>query len=141
PVIYVPDASRSVSVAQSLLTPEQRDNYLNDIATDYERIRQQHATRKTVPLLTLADARNNKAVLPFDGDAAPVAPKFIGRREFKNVDLALIAQYIDWGPLFQTWDLAGPYPAILKDPVVGESATRVFEDAQALLKKIIEGRW
>ena len=68
-------------------------------------------------------------------------PKFIGRRVLENIDLATIAQYIDWGPFFQTWDLAGAYPAILKDPVVGETATKLFADGQALLKKIIEGRW
>ncbi|MDB5764608.1 MAG: 5-methyltetrahydrofolate--homocysteine methyltransferase, partial [Herminiimonas sp.] len=141
PVVYVPDASRSVSVAQSLLTPEQRDQYIADIATDYERIRVQHANRKAVPLLSLADARKNKARLEFTGKSAPVKPKFIGRRVFKNVDLAAIAQYIDWGPFFQTWDLAGPYPAILKDEVVGEAASKVFEEGQALLKKLIDGRW
>ena len=137
PVVYVPDASRSVSVAQSLLTPEQREQYVQDIATDYERIREQHANRKAVPLLSLADARKNRAQLPF----APVKPKFIGRRVFKNVDLSLLAQYIDWGPFFQTWDLAGPYPAILTDEVVGASASKVFEEGQALLKKVIDGRW
>ncbi|HJV83267.1 methionine synthase [Noviherbaspirillum sp.] len=137
PVVYVPDASRSVSVAQSLLTQEQRDQYIEDIESDYKRIREQHANKKTVPLLTLAEARANKAKLEF----APVKPKFIGRRVFKNYDLATIAQYIDWGPLFQTWDLAGAFPAILKDPVVGEQARNVFEEGQALLKKVIEGRW
>ncbi len=141
PVVYVPDASRSVSVAQSLLTPEQRDQYLEEIATDYQRIREQHANKKAVPLLPLAAARGNKMDLSFTGKFAPVKPKFIGRRVFKNVDLATIAQYIDWGPFFQTWDLAGPYPAILKDPVVGESASKVFEEGQALLKQLIEGRW
>jgi 5-methyltetrahydrofolate--homocysteine methyltransferase len=70
-----------------------------------------------------------------------VKPKFIGRRVFKNVDLATLAKYIDWGPFFQTWDLAGPFPAILTDPVVGESASKVFEEGQALLKKVIDGRW
>jgi len=137
PVVYVPDASRSVSVAQSLLTPEQRDQYVREIASDYQRIREQHANRKAVPLLSLADARANRARLQF----APVKPKFIGRRVFKNVDLGLLAQYIDWGPLFQTWDLAGPYPAILTDEVVGAAASRVFEEGQALLKKVIDGRW
>ncbi|MDB5798346.1 MAG: metH [Paucimonas sp.] len=141
PVVYVPDASRSVSVAQSLLTPEQRESYVAEIATDYERIRLQHANRKATPLLPLAGARANKAVLSFDGEAAPVTPKFIGRRVFKNVDLGSLAKYIDWGPFFQTWDLAGPFPAILRDEVVGESASRVFEEGQALLKKVIEGRW
>ena len=137
PVVYVPDASRSVSVAQALLTPETREQYIDDIAQDYVRIREQHANKKALPILPLADARANKAKLPF----APVKPKFIGRRVIKNVDLAVLARYIDWGPFFQTWDLAGPYPAILTDPVVGEAASKVFEEGQELLKKIIEGRW
>lgn len=137
PVVYVPDASRAVSVAQSLLTPEQKDQYIADIATDYERIREQHANKKAVPLVAIGAARDNKMQLEF----APVKPKFIGRRVFKNVDLATLAKYIDWGPFFQTWDLAGPYPAILTDEVVGEAASKVFEEAQALLKKVIDGRW
>ncbi|AMP17166.1 methionine synthase [Collimonas pratensis] len=137
PVVYVPDASRSVSVAQSLLTPEQRDQYIDDIAVDYERIREQHANKKAVPLLSLAAARENRTRLQF----APVKPKFIGRRVFKNVDLGTLARYIDWGPFFQTWDLAGPYPAILTDEVVGEAASKVFEEGQALLQKLIAGRW
>ncbi|MFC0133627.1 methionine synthase [Massilia eurypsychrophila] len=137
PVVYVPDASRSVSVAQSLLTPESRDQYIDDIAADYVRIREQHANKKALPILPLAAARANKAVVPF----APVKPKFIGRRVIKNVDLAALVPYIDWGPFFQTWDLAGPFPAILTDPVVGEAASKVFEEGQALLKRIIDGRW
>jgi 5-methyltetrahydrofolate--homocysteine methyltransferase len=141
PVVYVPDASRSVSVAQSLLTPEHKEQYLKDIAADYERIRVQHANKKAVPLLSIADARKNRSPVTFDGASAPVKPKFIGRRVFKNMDLAHIAQYIDWGPFFQTWDLAGPFPAILNDAVVGESASKVYEEGQALLKKVIEGRW
>lgn len=141
PVIYVPDASRSVSVMQNLLTPETRGAYLAEIQADYQKARQQHANKKGTPLLTLAEARANKAKLSFDGPCAPVKPKFIGRRVFKNIDLGLIAQYIDWTPFFQTWDLAGSYPAILKDEVVGEAATKVFAEAQAMLKKIIEGRW
>ena len=140
PVVYVPDASRAVAVAQSLLTPETRVQYINDIAVDYTRIREQHANKKAVAMVSLATARANKAQLDFV-DFAPVKPKFIGRREIRNVDLATLARYIDWGPFFQTWDLAGPYPAILKDPVVGEAATKVFEEGQAMLKKIIEGRW
>jgi 5-methyltetrahydrofolate--homocysteine methyltransferase len=137
PVVYVPDASRSVSVAQSLLTQEQRERYIEEIKGDYERIRTLHANKKTVPLLPLAEGRANKAKLEF----APVKPKFVGRRVFKNYDLATLAQYIDWGPFFQTWDLAGPFPAILKDPVVGEQAGKVYEEGLALLKKLIEGRW
>jgi len=141
PVVYVPDASRSVSVAQSLLTPESRDHYISEIATDYERIRHQHAGKKAVPMLSLEAARKNKMRLSFQDKYAPHKPKFIGRRHFRNVDLALLANYIDWGPFFQTWDLAGPFPAILTDPVVGESASNVYAEAQAMLKKLIDGRW
>ncbi len=141
PIVYVPDASRSVTVMQNLLTPETRGAYLAEIQADYEKVRTQHANKKGVPLLTIADARKNKLALSFTGEFAPVKPKFIGRRVFKNIDLSLIAQYIDWGPFFQTWDLAGFYPAILTDEVVGEAATKVFAEAQAMLKKIIDGRW
>ena len=141
PVIYVADASRSVAVMQSLLTPEQRDSYIAEVATDYELARTQHANKKGIPLLTLAQARANKAKLVFDGALAPVKPKFVGRRELKNVDLSIIAQYIDWTPFFQTWDLAGFYPAILSDAIVGVTATKLHNEALAMLKKIIEGRW
>jgi 5-methyltetrahydrofolate--homocysteine methyltransferase len=137
PVVYVPDASRSVSVGQSLVTADSRDAYVAEIAQDYERIREQHANKKALPILSLAQARANKAKL----DYAPLKPKFVGRRVFKNIDLAQLARYIDWGPFFQTWDLAGPYPAILLDDVVGEAASKVFEEGQAMLKKIIDGRW
>jgi len=141
PVIYVPDASRSVSVMQNLLTLETRGAYLAEIQKDYEKARTQHANKKGVPMLNIADARANKARLSFSGENAPVKPKFIGRRMFKNIDLSLIAQYIDWGPFFQTWDLAGAYPAILEDKVVGEAATKVFAEAKDMLKKLIDGRW
>ena len=141
PVIYVADASRSVSVAQSLLTDESRDRYLDEIATDYERIRVQHAGKKALPMLPLEKARHNKMQLEFSGECAPVKPKFIGRRHFRNTDLGLLAQYIDWAPFFQTWDLAGSFPAILTDPIVGESASHVYSEGQAMLRKIVEGRW
>ncbi|WP_306391787.1 methionine synthase [Telluria beijingensis] len=137
PVVYVPDASRSVSVGQALVTDDTKAAYIIELAQDYERIRIQHAGKKALPMVTLEQARANKAKLDF----APVKPKFIGRRIFKNVDLGLIARYIDWGPFFQTWDLAGPFPAILDDEVVGEAATKVYAEGQAMLKKIIEGRW
>ncbi len=139
PVVYVPDASRSVSVAQGLLG-DGRDAYVAELNADYERVRQQHANKKQVPLWPLDKARANATPVDFSAYTPPV-PKFTGRRVFKNFDLAEIARYIDWGPFFQTWDLAGPYPAILSDEVVGAEATRVFADAQAMLKKIVEGRW
>ena len=136
PVVYVPDASRSVSVAQSLLG-EGKEAYLAELKADYDKVRTQHANKKKTPLWALEKARANAAVV----EHAPVVPRAIGRKVFKNFDLAEIAKYIDWGPFFQTWDLAGPFPAILEDEVVGEQARKVYEDAQAMLKKIIEGRW
>ena len=139
PVVYVPDASRSVSVAQSLLG-DSVESYVAEINADYDKVRTQHANKKHVPLWPLAKARANKT--PVDWSAyQPALPRALGRRVFKNFDLTELARYIDWGPFFQTWDLAGPYPAILTDEVVGVEATRVFADGQAMLKKIIEGRW
>ena len=124
-----------------MLSPEGREQYIAELDVDYDRVRTAHANKKAVPMVTLAQARANKMKVSFTEQFTPIKPKFIGRRLFKNVDLATIANYIDWGPFFQTWDLAGPYPAILKDEVVGEAASKVFEEGQALLKKIIEGRW
>jgi 5-methyltetrahydrofolate--homocysteine methyltransferase len=139
PVVYVPDASRSVSVAQGLLS-EQAAKFIADLSGDYAKVREQHANKKQTPMWTLAQARANKTPIDWS-QGVPAAPKFIGRRVFKNYDLAEIAQYIDWGPFFQTWDLAGPFPAILDDEVVGEQARKVYADGQAMLKKIIDGRW
>jgi 5-methyltetrahydrofolate--homocysteine methyltransferase len=141
PIVYVPDASRSVSVMQNLLTPETRGAYLAEIQADYAKARTQHANKKGVPMLTIADARKNKAKLDFTGANTPLKPKFIGRRVLNNIDLISIAQYIDWAPFFQTWDLAGSYPTILKDAVVGEAATKVYNEARKMLEKIINGRW
>ena len=139
PVVYVPDASRSVSVAQGLLS-EQAATYITELNLDYTKVREQHANKKQTPLWTLAQARANKTPIDWS-QSVPSVPKFIGRRVFKNYDLAELAHYIDWGPFFQTWDLAGPYPAILQDDVVGEQARKVLADGQALLQKIIDGRW
>ncbi|MDP2680333.1 MAG: methionine synthase [Rhodoferax sp.] len=139
PVVYVPDASRSVGVAQNLLG-EAAANFVTELNADYERVRQQHANKKQTPLWPLAKARANKT--PVDWSSyQPTPPKFIGRRVFKNFDLGELANFIDWGPFFQTWDLAGPFPAILDDEVVGPEATKVYADGQAMLKRIIEGRW
>jgi len=139
PVVYVPDASRSVSVASGLLS-DSSAQFLAELRADYDKVRQQHANKKQTPLWSLEKARANKSVINWSGYQPPV-PKFIGRRVFKNFDLAEAAKFIDWSPFFQTWDLAGSYPAILEDEVVGEQAKKVFADAQAMLQKIIEGRW
>ncbi|MBT8572950.1 methionine synthase [Polynucleobacter paneuropaeus] len=140
PVVYVPDASRSVSVASSLLSDESAKKFIQDLRDDYERIRKQHANRKATPTISLEAARKNRELIDW-ANYTPEKPKFIGRRVFKNFALGEIAKYIDWTPFFQTWDLAGKFPAILDDEVVGVEARKVFEDAQALLKKLIQGQW
>ena len=140
PVAYVPDASRSVGVCSELLSDERAATYIAELNADYARVREQHASKKATPLVSLVQARANKH--PIDWAAyTPPAPKFIGRRELRQVDLAEIAAYIDWTPFFQTWDLAGRYPEILRDEVVGAEATRVFGDAKRMLQRLIEGRW
>jgi 5-methyltetrahydrofolate--homocysteine methyltransferase len=139
PVVYVPDASRSVSVAQGLLS-DQAAKYIAEVEADYEKVRQLHAGKKQTPLWPLARARANKTAVDWSNYTPPV-PKFLGRRVFRNFDLGQLARYIDWGPFFQTWDLAGAFPAILKDEVVGAEAVRVYGDGQRMLKRLIEGRW
>jgi 5-methyltetrahydrofolate--homocysteine methyltransferase len=139
PVVYVPDASRSVSVAQGLLS-DQAAAYIAELRADYDKVRTQHANKKQTPLWPLEKARANKT--PIDWKAyTPAKPRFIGKRVFKNFDLNEIARFIDWAPFFQTWDLAGPFPEILKDEVVGEEARRVFSDGKRMLQRLIEGRW
>ncbi|GAA5232786.1 methionine synthase [Verticiella sediminum] len=140
PVVYTPDASRAVGVAQNLVSEDRRTQYLAELQTEYDNVRRRHANRRTTPLLPLAEARAKRTPIDWTGYVPP-RPKFIGRRTFKQYDLAEIARYIDWGPFFQTWDLHGAYPAILDDKVVGEEARKVYADGQAMLKKIIEGRW
>jgi 5-methyltetrahydrofolate--homocysteine methyltransferase len=141
PVVYVPDASRSVPVTQSLLSRDSREAYVAGVRADYERLRRQHAEKKGPgPLLALGRARE----LGYAADwkaYAPPAPVKPGLTVLANYPLGRLAPYIDWGPFFQTWELSGPYPKILDDPVVGTEARTLFADAQAFLKKMIDGRW
>jgi 5-methyltetrahydrofolate--homocysteine methyltransferase len=138
--VYVPDASRAVGVTTRLLSPEHRDAFAAEVAADYERVRAQHAAKSGPKLVSLAEARAN--AFSYDWSrAAPPAPTMLGKRPFRNVDLALIVPYIDWAPFFQAWELSGPYPAILDDPVVGEAARNVLAEGKAMLAKIVEGRW
>ncbi|MBK6714886.1 MAG: methionine synthase [Burkholderiales bacterium] len=140
PVVYVPDASRSVGVCSDLLSDERAAKYIAELNADYARVRDQHANKKATPLVTLAQARANKAPIDWAAYAPPV-PKFLGRRVLRNQDLAELANFIDWAPFFQTWDLAGKFPDILKDEVVGAEATRVFSDGKRMLQRLIDGRW
>jgi 5-methyltetrahydrofolate--homocysteine methyltransferase len=140
PVVYVPDASRSVSVASSLLSDESAKKFIQDLRDDYVRIREQHANKKAAPTISLEAARKNRELIDWSS-YVPEKPKFIGRRVFKNFALSDIAKYIDWTPFFQTWDLAGKFPAILDDEIVGVEARKVYADAQVLLDKLIKGQW
>ncbi|HEY6864545.1 MAG TPA: methionine synthase [Burkholderiales bacterium] len=139
PTVYVPDASRSVSVCSSLLS-EQKAEYARSVQGDYDKIRAQHAAKKGQALVSLDAARANALRVDWQ-QYQPTKPKWLGRRVFAGCDLAEIARLIDWSPFFQTWDLAGSYPGILEDPVVGQAARNVLADAQAMLAKIISEKW
>jgi 5-methyltetrahydrofolate--homocysteine methyltransferase len=139
--VYVPDASRSVSVCSGLLSTEGRDAYVAGVRADYEKVRAQHAAKKgQAPLIPLAEARANAFRVDWSTYRPPV-PRLLGRKAFRDYNLAEVARYIDWSPFFQVWDLAGAYPKILHDPVVGETATSVFRDAQAMLERVIREKW
>jgi 5-methyltetrahydrofolate--homocysteine methyltransferase len=138
--VYVPDASRAVGVASNLLSQELKGAYVAEVAADYEKVRAQHAAKKGPALISLQAARAN-AFAPDWAHYVPPVPMALGRREFRNVDLGELAQLIDWGPFFQAWELSGPFPAILDDPVVGDAARNVHAEGQAMLKDIVAGRW
>ncbi|MEO6022684.1 MAG: methionine synthase [Burkholderiales bacterium] len=140
PVIWVPDASRSVPVCSSLLSDDQHDSYLAGIKQDYEKVRLQHAGKKGPPMISLAAARANATKLDWK-KYQPTKPKFLGLGVLDDYPLELIAPHIDWTPFFQTWDLAGKYPNILDDGIVGEAARNVFEDGQAMLVRLVAEKW
>ncbi|MDD2663136.1 MAG: methionine synthase [Dechloromonas sp.] len=138
PVVYVPDASRAVGVATKLLSAEQKAGYVAEIAAEYETVRAEHAGRKGATLVSLADARANR--FTWNQPYTPVKPAQPGRFEL-TIPLAELVPVIDWSPFFQSWDLAGRYPAILQNDVVGETARQLFADAQAMLAKIVSEHW
>jgi 5-methyltetrahydrofolate--homocysteine methyltransferase len=140
PVIWVADASRSVGVCSNLLSDEARAGFVNDVKSEYERVRAQHEGKKGLELVSLSQARANALKTDWT-QYVPPRPEVIGTRMLKNYDLAEIAEHIDWGPFFQAWELSGPFPAILDDPIVGKAARAVYEEGRAMLKKVIAGRW
>ena len=138
--IWVPDASRSVGVCSSLLSDEQRSGYIKGIKQEYEKVRVQHREKKGQPLHKLVEARKNGLKTEWK-HYVPPKPGFIGLKAFKDYPLRELVSCVDWTPFFQTWELSGRYPAILQDEVVGEAARNLFQDAQAMLKLIIEEKW
>ena len=141
PTVWVPDASRAVGVCSNLLSRDLLAGYVQEIKEEYEKVRTQHKNKKgTAKLLTIAEARANAYQTDW-ANYQPYQPELIGVRTLNNYPLEKIVPYIDWTPFFQAWELAGRYPDILKDEVVGETASQLFHDAQTMLKKIVEQKW
>ena len=141
PLVYVLDASRSVGVAGQLIGETTREAYAADIAKEYHDMRVKYENRdKSDNQVSINEARANKFQIEWK-NYIPEAPKFKGLKTFENYDLSDLVERIDWTPFFRTWELAGNYPAILTDKVVGESATELFHDAEVMLQKIVDEKW
>jgi 5-methyltetrahydrofolate--homocysteine methyltransferase len=139
--VYVNDASRAVGVAQALLSKEAKNDYITDIRAEYAKIAAAHARAQAdKQRLSLAAARANALKLDWKAHA-PVKPSFIGTKVLENYPLEELVPYIDWTPFFQTWELSGKFPAILEDAKYGEAARPLYEDARAMLDKIIKEKW
>ena len=137
-VVYVPDASRSVAVATQLISDELKTGFVEDVKEEYNKVRERYANRKPKKaLLSYADAIAAKPAFDW-ANYQPPAPSFLGTRVFTDYPISDLVDTIDWTPFFITWDLAGKYPKILDDEKVGEAATNLFNDAQAMLKDIVE---
>ncbi|WP_309739375.1 methionine synthase [Pseudomonas sp. SORGH_AS_0199] len=137
-VVYVTDASRAVGVATQLLSKELKAGFVERTRADYVEVRERTANRSArTERLSYEKAVANKPAFNWLGYKAP-KPTFTGARVLEDIDLAVLAEYIDWTPFFISWDLAGKYPRILSDEVVGEAATALFDDAQAMLRKLID---
>ena len=139
PVVHVLDASRAVGVATALLSDTQKTDFVTKTKDDYEHVRVARANKGQSALVSLEDARAN--AFEIDESLKPARPRLPGVHSFPIWDLADLREYIDWTPFFRAWELAGNYPAILTDEVVGESATSLFNDAQAMLDKVIAENW
>lgn len=135
PVIHVIDASRSVGVLQNLVTEGKRDVFLRDIKKDYVEVRERLKNSDSKPLMKLEDANNNKLQINWD-DFRSSKPSFLGTKAFNNIKIKDLRDYIDWSIFFRSWELAGSYPKILKDEVVGEAATQLFKDAIEMLDEL-----
>ena len=141
PLVHVLDASRAVGVAASLLSDGRRDAFVAETRAEYEEVRVLRAARQThLKRQSLVAARANKPTISWEG-AVPPKPSFEGVRVFDDFPLGDLVPRIDWTPFFQTWELVGHYPDILNDPKVGEAARDLYDDARAMLTKIVDGRW
>ena len=139
PAIHVLDASRSVTVCSTLMNKDTRDDYISGIRAEYDKAREAHLNKRSDKRFkTIQEAREHN--FKIDTSLVAPAPKFTGTRVFENYPLEELVPYIDWTPFFQTWELRGSYPRILEDKVVGDEARKLFEDAKALLKRIVDNK-
>ena len=141
PVVWVKDASRSVPVAAALLDDKQRPALLETTEKDYASLRERHAQKNERPMLTLEKARANRTPIEWDGYTPPVPAQGVGVREFLDYDLAELREYIDWQPFFNAWEMKGRFPDILNNPVSGETARKLYDDAQEMLDTAIKEKW
>ena len=141
PTIHVNVASKAVGVVSKLLSETSRDDYIAQISGEYEEARSRHAqSGRRAQRQSLAGARRNKAPIDWTHYAAP-KPAFLGRKIFDAYDLGELVSYIDWTPFFRTWELAGNYPNLLDDPIIGEAVRNLFADANDMLGRIVAGKW
>ena len=139
--VYVTDASRAVGVAQALMSEKTRDNYIAETRAEYERVAQAHAKAQAdKQRITLEKARANALKIDWSS-YQPKKPSFLGARVFTSYDVAELLPYIDWTPFFQTWEFKGRFPALLTDPERGDAAKQLYDDAQSMLKRIVDERW
>jgi 5-methyltetrahydrofolate--homocysteine methyltransferase len=140
-VLHVLDASRSVTVAGSLLNKEQKENFLGGVKTEYQKLKEDFENKKVVKeLLPFAKAQENKTKINWS-NYQPTVPTFTGTKQFENYDLSVIRKYIDWQPFFIAWELHGKFPAILNDAIIGTEATKLYNDANLLLDQVITENW
>jgi 5-methyltetrahydrofolate--homocysteine methyltransferase len=139
--VYVTDASRAVGVCSNLLSDTLRDDYVVSIKTDYAAARELHESRQSKAVYTSLEQARKHGLKTDWNSYTPPKPTLIGVKELRDYPLAEIAEFIDWTPFFQAWELAGRYPKILQDEVVGEEARKLFADAKVMLEQIIEGKW
>ena len=141
PVVHVKDASRAVGVSTKLISADMKADFVKEISTEYDTVRERHAGKQQkIKWLSIEDARENRTPIDWNG-YTPTKPKQLGVTVFDDYPLDELAAGIDWTPFFIAWELAGKYPRILSDEVVGEEATRLFNDAKAMLEKIVNEKW
>ncbi|MEO6395013.1 MAG: methionine synthase [Devosia sp.] len=141
PTVHVHDASRAVGVVSALLSKEQRPAYVADVKAEYEKVAAKHAqSERDKQRLSLSAARENAFKTEWTSYTPP-RPSFLGTRVFESYDLSELARYIDWTPFFQAWEMKGRYPALLDDPEQGPAARQLWDDAQAMLREVLQKSW